>query len=583
MRTNESQNYWSKLSRSRLNRRRVLAAGGAGALTAALAACGNKSGGTSQSTSSGSNPTQNNVAPASGSPVQGGTFTYFAAANSILDPQKSSAGAQTVVGGVYSRLFRFQTGTDPKTFTDHNTENDLGVSIESPDALTWTVKMRPDAKFHNVAPVNGHAVEAEDVKATFQRALDPATSNPNRGTLNMIDVNGIQTPDKQTVVFRLNFPYAPFKKTLAAPSYSMIFPREVLSGSYDPAKTAIGSGPFILQSYTPDVAYIYKKNPDWFDKSRPYVDTLKIAIVPDASAQQAQFGAGSLDALIWEDPYSLDAIRGQNPKATMLKCPDGRPFPVYLNLSDPTSPFQDIRVRRAVSMAIDRESLGKIIYNGQGQYTLFVPASMGKWALTVDQVDPSVQQWYKYNPSEAKKLLEAAGQTNLQLRFAYITNSGFTTPPYTKMGETVSNMWNQIGIKTQIVTQDYQKDYIDSGKGSRQGYFDKDMVIYSGIASYTEADEHLYVNFDSKSTSNDERLSDAKLDAMIDKERTVVNEDDRLKAVQDIEKYIADQVYVIPTAGSYRFAFLQPRVQNYSYTDSLGVQTENYSKVWVTG
>jgi peptide/nickel transport system substrate-binding protein len=421
------------------------------------------------------------------------------------------------------------------------------------------------------------------VKATFQRALDPATSNPNRGTLNMIDVNNIQTPDAQTVVFKLNFPYAPFQKTLAAPSYSMIFPREVLTGAYDPATTAIGSGPFILQNVQPDVAYTYKRNPDWFDKPRPYVDTLKLAIIPDVNAQYAQFAAGALDGLIVEDPFQLDTLRAQNPKATMLKCPDGRPFPIYLNMSDPTSPFQDVRVRRAVSMAIDRESLGKIIYNGQGQYTLFVPASMGKWALTVDQVDPSIQQWYKYNPQAAKQLLQAAGQSNLSLQFAYITNSGFTTPPYVKMGETVANMLNQVGIKTTIVTQDYQKDYIDSGHGSRQGYFPKDMVVYSGIASYTEADEHLYVNFDSKSTSNDERLSDPKLDAMIDHERTLVNENDRLQAVLNIEKYIADQVYVIPTAGSYRFAFLQPRVQDYCYTDSLGVQTECYSKVWVTG
>jgi ABC-type transport system substrate-binding protein len=107
------------------------------------------------------------------------------------------------------------------------------------------------------------------------------------------------------------------------------------------------------------------------------------------------------------------------------------------------------------------------------------------------------------------------------------------------------------------------------------------MIIYSGIAPCTEADEFLYINFHGKSTNNDERLSDPKLDAMIDKERTIVDEDQRLQAVRDIEKYIADQVWVIPTQGSYRFAFVQSRVQNYSYTDSLGRHTENYSKVWI--
>jgi peptide/nickel transport system substrate-binding protein len=578
-------NYWSRIASRRFARRRVLAAGGAGAAVVALAACGTKpqNSGTSGNSgaSAGSGPVGAQSAPANGSPVSGGTYTYYYMNNPRLDPQKESAGNQMSVSGVYSRLFRFKTGTNPRDFTDHDLENDLGMSAESPDATTWTVKMRTDAKFHNVAPVNGHPVEAEDVKATFTRVFDPATGSPNRGSLDMIDPTQIETPDKQTVVFKLKYPYAPFKKTLGAPAYSWIYPREVLAGGYDPAKTVIGSGPFTLDSIQPDVAYIYKKNPDWFGKPQPNIDQLKIVVISDPSRLQAEFAAGHLDELIVENPFDLDTIKQQNPQATMLRCPDGRPFPIYLQLGDQSSAFQDIRVRRAASMMIDRGALSQIIYNGQGISTLFVPASMGKWSQVVDQLDQNIQQWYKFNPSDARKMLDAAGQSNLSLQFAYITASAFTTPPYTKMGETISNMWNQGGIKNNIVTQDYNKDYIDSGKGSRAGYFDKNMVIYSGIASYTEADEFLYINFHSKSTNNDEQLKDPKLDAMIDKQRTIVDENERLKAVQDIERYIADQVWVIPTQGSFRFAFVQPRVQNYSYTDSLGRHTENYSKVWL--
>jgi peptide/nickel transport system substrate-binding protein len=573
-------NFWTRQTVRRLNRRRILAAGAAGSAAAALAACGAKP---NAGPASGSPQAGQNQAPSGGAPQQGGTYTNYVMNNPRLDPQKESAGNQRYVSGVYSRIFRFKTGPDPKTFTDHDLENDLGVSAESPDAITWTIKLRPDAKFHNIAPVNGHAVEAEDVKATFTRMLDPATGSPNRGSLDMIDVNQIQTTDKQTVVFKLKYPYAPFKKTLAAPAYSWIYPREVLGGGYDPAKTVIGSGPFTLDSVQPDVAYVYKKNPDWFDKPRPYIDSLKFVVIADASRQQAEFAAGRLNEILIENPFDLDTVRQQNPKAVELKCPDGRPFPIYLQLGDQTSVFQDVRVRRAVSMAIDRDALSKVIYNGQGVSTLFVPASMGKWSTVVDQLPQDMQKWYKYNPTEAKKMLDAAGQSNLALKFAYITAGAFTTPPYVKMGETISNMWNQAGIKTNIVTQDYNKDYIDSGKGSRAGYFDKDVVIYSGIASYTEADEFLYINFHGKSTNNDERLSDPKLDAMIDKQRTIVDENERLKAVQEIEKYIADQAYVIPTQGSFRFVFIQPSVQNYSYTDSLGAHTEIYSKVWLKG
>ena len=88
-----------------------------------------------------------------------------------------------------------------------------------------------------------------------------------------------QTPDEDTVVFKLKDPYASFSKLLASRSYAWIFPREAVV-AYDPAKTIIGTGPFIWDTYTPDVAFTYKKNPDWFEKGKPYVDGVKVSIVP---------------------------------------------------------------------------------------------------------------------------------------------------------------------------------------------------------------------------------------------------------------------------------------------------------------
>jgi peptide/nickel transport system substrate-binding protein len=560
---------------NRIGRRRLIA--GAAAVSAAgLLACSNRQ--TSQSGNASAPATS-----ASGAPRTGGTYVTYIQYNAILDPHKSQAGSQTAIGGVYGRVFRFTTGTDPKVFVDHNIESDLGLSAESPDAVNWTVKLRPDAKFHNVPPVNGHAVEAEDVRATFVRALDPATNNQNRSSLNMIDSSQIQVPDKQTLVFKLNYPYAPFRKLLASPAYSLIFPREVLGGGYDPSKTAIGSGPFTLDSFTPDVAYVYKKNPDWVEKGRPYVDAYKNVIVADAATQLAQFTAGNLDELTIVNPFDVDAAKRANPKANVVQALDGRPFPLYLQLgSDQNGAFMDVRVRRAASMAIDRDAIAKVIYNGQGFNTLFIPAYMGAWSTVIDKLDANIQQWYKFNPSESKKLLDAAGQANLTLRLAYIAGAAYTTPPYTKTAELLANMLSNAGIKTSVITHDNNKDYVDAGKGSRQGYFDKDVMIFSGIPADTDADQMLYSNFHSKSNTNAEHLSDAKLDGLIDKERMLVNEQDRLKAVQEIGSYMADQVFVIPTPGSYTWVLTQPRVSNFSYTNTLAKGTENYSKVWLS-
>ncbi len=565
--------YWTILRQRTLRRRVFLATAAAGAGLSSLSAlsCGSRQQTASQSAGT---PTQ---AQAAAQP--GGTFLWYLNSNYGLDPQKLSATGHQATGGVLSRVFRFKAGADPNAFTEHAIENDLGVSGESPDAVTWTIKLRPDAKFHNVDPVNGHAVEAEDIKATFTRMLDPATSAPNRGAIDMMSAAQVQTPDKQTVVFKLNYPYAPFPKLLSSATYSMIYPREVLTGAYDPAKKAIGSGPFMIDTITPDVAYTYKRNPDWFEKGRPNVDGLKIAIITNVAQQYAQFAAGNLDFLDVANPFDVPTIKQENPKATLLKVERASPYPFYFQMGDPTSVFQDIRVRRAFSMAIDRETIGKVVYGGEFVQPVFVPSYMGRWSLKVPDLPPDTQQYFKYNPSEARKLLEAAGQTNLQIRIGYPDTFG--TPVYVKQVETAANFLNAVGIKTTYWVMNYQKDFVDGGKGARQGFFDKDVVMYASAGGYSDADDWLFAYFHSKSTSNQERLADPVYDAMIDKERTLTNDAERLKAVREALQYLADKMYLVPTGGTYQWEFVNPRVQSFEYTNSLGVVTESFSKLWL--
>jgi peptide/nickel transport system substrate-binding protein len=577
-----AESYWSAARRKALTRRRLLgavAAGSGAILGSGLIACGGQKKSGPAASTGGQQPT----APAE-TARSGGTLNAYLPFNAPLDPQKASAQPQRAVAGVYSRLFRFKAAADPKVINNHDLESDLALSAETTDATTWTIKLRPDAKFANIAPVNGHAVEAEDVKSSFMRALDQATPNPNRGQIGMIDPTQIQTPDKTTVVFKLKFPYAPFNRTLASPAYSLILPREALAGSYDPAKVVIGSGPFTLESFAPDVAYVYKRNPDYFVKGQPHVDGMRIAVVPDASQQLAQFSAGNIDEYL-PGIDDLETAKQRNPKATVIVGNNGSPNPVFWQMGDPSSVFQDVRVRRAFSMALDRDALAKVIYGGQAVASVFIPTYMGKWSLGVGDLDQSVGQYYKYNPTEAKKLLEAAGATNLQLRFAMVVNGpgGFApTPIYRKQAETINNMLNAVGTKTNLVSIDYNKDYVDSGKGSSQGYYDKDMIIDGGFSPYTEADEWLYSYFHSKSTNSHTNVKDPTLDAMIDKERTIIDEAQRVKAVLDIQRYVADKLYILASVGPYQYNMVQPRVKDYAYSDSLGYMTESYSKLWLS-
>jgi peptide/nickel transport system substrate-binding protein len=311
-------------------------------------------------------------------------------------------------GAVMSRLLRFKTERDQLVAENRDVENDLATSVESADAVTWTIKLRPDAKFQNVPPVSGHAVEAEDIKATFARAIGEP-KNPFKGILSaIIDPNQLETPAHDTVVFKLKYPYSPFRKALASTNYGWIFPREALGGGYDPTKQMIGSGPFLFDHYTPDVEVAFRKNPDWFEKGRPYLDTLRYPVIPDAAQRSAQFTSGHLDVLMAQ-VNDFATLKQSNPKATVTNSHAQGLGIIWFQLGDPSSPWQDIRLRQALSMAIDRDALGKAVYANDFDLAFNLGASFGKWALSMGDLPASTAQYYQYNPAEAKKLLQAAG------------------------------------------------------------------------------------------------------------------------------------------------------------------------------
>jgi peptide/nickel transport system substrate-binding protein len=235
-------------------------------------------------------------------------------------------------------------------------------------------------------------------------------------------------------------------------------------------------------------------------------------------------------------------------------------------------------------MALDRDALGKSVFQGKYESVIFVPRSIGKWAMRVSDLPPDTQRYYAYNPAEAKKLIDAAGAGGLQLNLASIINGPSSlapTPAYKLQTESIANMLSAVGLRIALVSQDYNKDYIDAGRGSRQGFFGKDTIIFAGAGGGEDADTFLFGYFHSKSTTNQEHLSDPTMDAMIDRERTLVDEGERLKAIQEIEQYVADKMYAVNTVQGFISLLVNPRVQNYQFSTTLGRNTETYAKAWI--
>jgi peptide/nickel transport system substrate-binding protein len=307
-----------------------------------------------------------------------------------------------------------------------------------------------------------------------------------------------------------------------------------------------------------------------------------VAIIPDATARQAQFISGHLDVNAFL-PTDVLTVKRSVPAAVDNVAEPGGGMMLYLQLGDPTAVWQDIRVRRALSMALDRDALGKAVFQSDYEYGFQVPLSFGRWALHIGQLPADVAQYYKYDPAGARKLLAAAGLTNPTYKFGY-------PDPNPVLGtktsaETTSAMLNAVGIKTTLVPIDYTSAWLAGGKGARYGNFPSDMITFAGIEGAQDADDYIYNYFGSASNSNEERLSDKKLDDVIAKERTVIDEDERAKACLDMQQYMAEQMFSVSFLPQpHGHTLIQSRVQNYTQASgALGTEQESKLAAGVSG
>jgi peptide/nickel transport system substrate-binding protein len=199
-----------------------------------------------------------------------------------------------------------------------------------------------------------------------------------------------------------------------------------------------------------------------------------------------------------------------------------------------------------------------------------------------EQLPAETAAYYKNDPAEAKKLLQAAGMADTQFKLIYATD--FLGPAYEKAAQAAANMLQTAGFKVTATAVDYTKDYIGGGKGIRYGNFDKNGIVFTGLSNFTDIDDYLYNYYHSKGTSSLARLNDPQIDDMIAKARTIVNVDGRAKAYLDVQKYLADKVYSIAGLSlPYTYTMASPRVQNYQPTIGYGLAAETFAKAWISG
>ena len=400
----------------------------------------------------------------SSQPKKGGTLVLARAGEvTNLDPHKVPAFTSArVFELVYSYLMRLDDalGVQP----------DLAESAPtvSSDGKTVTVKIRSGVKFHN-----GDPLTSADVKYTFDRIIDTKTAAVARSFFT--DVDTITAPDATTVVFNLKNPNAPLIAFMAHPNTGIVS-KKIGEANADLSKkeTAIGSGPFKLAEWVPDNFMRFEANKDYYVSGQPYLDGIRINVVPDESGLTAALRTKAADMAIITNANVARTLRAES-GVTLSAKPSLSYNLLFVNTK--RKPLDNLKVRQAIAYAIDRKAIIDAVAFGEGEVTGPIAPALANYALPTSQYP-----LYTRDVAKAKQLLQEANVGPVS--FTMLTQT--TEPAYAKdIAQLVQQQLAEIGVTMKIETLEFTqwvdrwlKADFDMAPGLNGGGPDPDFYVY---------------------------------------------------------------------------------------------------------
>ena len=593
-----ANSYWSRVLEQRLSRRRALAATGAAAASAAfLAACGGSdsdSGGGGSGDTSGllTTPTDTtNVAR------RGGTFRRnFSSDFPSLDPSANTSGSAGLYETVLGRLVGFTPGKMEPGQEDQIAP-DAAESWEfSPDRTQITFKLRPNVKFHNIAPVNGRVLDAEDIVFSWdrfatvggQRTALATAANPNA------PIMSVTAPDNQTVVVKLKDPVVYALGMFGARENVNIVPKEGKdSALLDLRNKMISIGPYYLSDYQRSIGFTFKRHEEFYDKSIAWADTIEYPIVSEYAAQAAQFRAGNLFVAGAGLGF---AIRQEEVVQVKREIPQ-----IGLFVSDAsaignrtiygwkTPALHDERVRQAFSLSTDRD-LWLDVWNNVAQFEAEGLPIERRWYSPFPAISESYDGWrleprdeksfgpnakyYKHDVAEAKKLLAAAGFPNgIDLVSTYLSGTQYGVD-FQRQVEVRQGFNAEAGIRFTNNLVDYQTEFLPKYRDSSGNF---EGISYRSGPPPASGDPVAQMHYWYHSKAGNSFMGfdvggkgdfsgDPQVDQAIEKAQQEPDTERRRTLITDLVKYLGQKQYSLQgIAGSTSFDMAWPAVANYKY------------------
>jgi len=438
------------------------------------------------------------------------------------------ASAETAAAAIFDTL----------TYLDDKGEaqGKLAVSwTHSDDYKTWTFKLREGVKFQDGTPFNAQAL-----KENFDRQKDPA--NKCRCAFYISYIHDVQAPDELTAVYNLSDPALDLPARMAVQSSNNVVqsPTAWKTKGDDYNRNPVGTGPFVLKSWTAGDRMVLEKNPNYWNKGHPYLDRIILKPLPDAQSRFASLQSGEVD-IIWDDEADPDNIQKaqKDPKLTVNTYRGSGAAVDAFNTKVP--PFDDVRVRQALVMAIDRKKMSQALTNGLARPATN-PYGDGSWVKCKD--DGALP----YDVEKAKALIKDYGKP---VEFKMVVTA---TPRGRNTGQILQQFWKQIGANMEL-------EQIDQAQFPARAFMRQFQLIGWRIIDFPDPDVQMYANFHTGSPVALANYSNPELDHLLEHARVTADVAQRTEDYCAISRLINKEAIWFWTFQNTYYAISTPKLK----------------------
>ena len=472
----------------------------------------------------------------------------------------------------------------------------LAESWETPDDTTIVLNIRKGVHWHDKAPMNGREFTADDMVYNYHRLLGLGSGftepSPAIGDLGHVGIESITASDKWTVVFKLERPHF-FALSQILDYHSLwMYPPDVIKQDGDAKdwRNLVGTGPFMLTDYVEGSSLTFEKNPNYwgFDEKYPenrlpYVDKIISLLMQEEVTRLAALRSGKIDYLGYATGGGM--IRTIDPVVSLAKTnPEIAQWP-YLSRADfafgvnvNKPPLNDIRVRKAMQMALDLETINDTIFHGRADTTPHgqVGESLKGWFIPFDEWPEEVKKGYMYDTEGAEKLLDEAGlprgADGIRFKTSVILGPWNSIDYY----ELAAFYWSEIGVDLEIQVLPAAEWLAKGAKASFE-------VLRSGSSGMHYFGEGRVSVFYTGSPWNAAAVSDPDYDAMIDTLRATSDFEEYQRLFREADQYAIGKHWMIWGPDSPQYQLSQPWVKGYNGEAHMGNHQFSalFARIWI--